>query len=62
MLTVDPIKRVSMNEIINHKWLRTDNENLINPIGENLNDEQKEIEENLVYKEFRNLIDKIENM
>jgi hypothetical protein len=33
MLTVDPNKRSSMNDIINHKWLKIDDDMLSNDFG-----------------------------
>ena len=56
MLMIDPSKRFDINEILNHRWLKTvesddtASENGF-PIGETKN-----------LKEFRNLISKIENM
>jgi serine/threonine protein kinase len=77
MLTVDPERRITLVDIINHKWLKFDGETTT--VGANSNTannknnqhhhalllntgEQASTNETKVYKEFRNLIDKIENM
>ncbi len=76
MLTVDVDTRFTMNDIIDHKWLKFDNEStmavnrnapeflLFNSMAasENGNGSNEQANETQVYKEFRNLIDKIENM
>lgn len=59
MLTLDPEKRIKMNDIINHKWLQCDTDynmlSNITDVGLNLN-------ELAIYKDFRNLVDKIEQI
>lgn len=54
MLNIDPNKRYDVNDILNHRWLKSvEDESAVienGPAGETKN------------REFRNLISKIENM
>lgn len=63
MLTVDPSKRLDLDGIINHAWIKSDNELSLNSVnyffGKNENNKD---EKETMYQDFRNLIDKIENM
>jgi serine/threonine protein kinase len=75
MLTVDVEARFSMTDIINHKWLKFNSESTLNrnapdyllfssaaqAASENANNNEQ-ANETKVYKEFRNLIDKIGHM
>ena len=54
MLTLDPLKRFRMNDIINHKWFQSEGDLSINM--------SCTITELKIFKEFRNLTNKIEQM
>ena len=54
MLTLDPLKRFKMNDIINHKWLQSEGDLSINM--------SCTMTELTIFKEFKNLTNKIEQM
>lgn len=58
MLTLDPEKRIKMTEIINHRWLQCEND--LSLITSNISSDMNN--EYTIFKEFRNLVDKIEQM
>jgi hypothetical protein len=61
MLTLDPNKRFSITDIINHKWFQFESDSVsINSLsGTGLTNNNSDY---FIYQEFRNLIDKIEQM
>lgn len=68
MLTVDTEKRFTMNDIINHKWLNSDHEvasSVNSRISTSITSTHVDSSSTAIStdrKEFRQLIDKIENM
>ena len=61
MLTLDPDRRIKMHEIINHRWLQCESDlSLI--AGNSGYDINLSFNELTIFKEFRNLVDKIEQM
>lgn len=64
MLTLDPNKRSTITDIINHKWFQLDGESVSLNSSFNLTSSNMGLNNTdySIYQEFRNLIVKIEQM
>lgn len=60
MLTLDPEKRMKMNDIINHKWLQCETD--LTTLDNGMNNVDLSFNELTIFKEFKNLVDKVEQM
>ena len=64
MLTLDPNKRFTITDIINHKWFQQENDSVSSNFNSSssFGSNSSSTSDYSIYQEFRNLIDKIEQM